>query len=86
MTKDHGPSIKNDKTYEALRNQGYDKQKAAAIAKAQANDDMSPSKKGGRSRPYEEWTKGDLVKRAGELNVAGRWDVTKEEPIAALRG
>ena len=29
---DHGPSIKDPDTYESLREKGYDKSKAAAIA------------------------------------------------------
>ena len=40
---------------------------------------------GGKAPPYEDWTKGDLVKRAGELGIAGRWDMTKDELIVALR-
>jgi hypothetical protein len=32
MTKDHGPSIKNDKQYEALRKKGMSKQRAARIS------------------------------------------------------
>lgn len=34
MTKDHGPTIKNDKQYEGLRKQGMSKSRAAAIANA----------------------------------------------------
>ena len=86
MAKDHGPSIKDDDAYESLRDQGYSKQKSAAIANAQANDDMHPSKKGGQSPPYEEWTKDDLYDRAQELDVEGRSDMTKDELIDALRG
>ncbi|MEL6516680.1 MAG: Rho termination factor [Pseudomonadota bacterium] len=86
MTKDHGPSIKDDDTYEALRDKGYDKSKAAAIANAQANDAMSPSQKGGKAPPYEDWTKDALMDRARELDVSGRSDMTKDELIAALRG
>lgn len=44
----HGPSIKKDDTYEALRRKGYSKAKAARIANAQANgtiDRRGPSKK-----------------------------------------
>lgn len=85
MTKDHGPSIKDDDTYEALREDGASKQKAAAIANAQANDSMKPSKKGGKQPPYEEWTKDDLYERAQELEIDGRSDMTKEELIEALR-
>ncbi len=86
MTKDHGPSIKDDETYEALRDKGYDQQKAAAIANAQANDDMNPSEKGGKAKPYEEWTKDELYDRAQELEIEGRSNMTKDELIEALRG
>ena len=85
MTKDHGPSIKDDETYEALREEGHSKSKAAAIANAKANDEMFPSEKGGKQRPYEEWTKDDLIERATELEIEGRWDMTKGELIQALR-
>ena len=32
MAKDHGPSVKDDEKYEALRDEGMSKSKAAAIA------------------------------------------------------
>lgn len=82
---DHGPSIKDDETYEALRDQGASKSKAAAIANAQANPDLHPSEKGGHARPYEDWTKEELYDRAQELDVEGRSDMTKDELIDALR-
>ena len=85
MTKDHGPSIKDDETYEALIDQGASKEKAARIANAQANADMDPGEKGGKAPPYEEWTKDDLYTRAQEIGIDGRSDMTKDELIAALR-
>ena len=85
MAKDHGPSIKDDEAYEALRDQGYSKQKSAAISNAQANDDQHPSEKGGYAPSYEEWTKDELYDRAQELDVEGRSDMTKDELIDALR-
>ena len=85
MAKDHGPQIKDDETYEALRDQGASKEKAARIANARANDDMEPSKKGGKAPPYEEWSKDDLYDRARELDIDGRSDMTKDELIDALR-
>ena len=85
MTKDHGSSVKNDKAYEDLRDKGYSKSKAAAIANAQANDDMHPGKKGGKQPPYEDWTKDELMDRAQELDIDGRSDMTKDELIEALR-
>ena len=85
MTKDHGPSVKDDDTYEALREDGASKQKAAAIANAQANKGMHPSEKGGKSPAYEDWTKDELYDRAQELEIEGRSDMTKDELIEALR-
>lgn len=86
MTKDHGSSIKDDDAYESLRDEGYSKSKAAAIANAQANDNMNPGEKGGKQPPYEEWTKDELYERAQELDIEGRSDMDKDELIAALRG
>ncbi|MFP7571155.1 Rho termination factor N-terminal domain-containing protein [Marivita sp. S2033] len=85
MTKDHGPSIKDDDTYEALRDEGYSKESAARIANAQANDDQDPSSKGGKAPPYEDWTKDELYDRAQELDIEGRSDMSKSELIKALR-
>ncbi len=78
-------SIKDPKTYEALRDKGASKEKAARIANAQANDDRHPSKKGGESPPYEEWTKSELYARAREIGVEGRSSLSKRELIEALR-
>ncbi|MGR3760258.1 DUF7218 family protein [Roseobacteraceae bacterium NS-SX3] len=86
MGKDHGPAIKDSSTYEALRGKGYSKQKAAAIANAQANSSMNPSHKGGKAPPYDEWTKQELLKRARELDIRGRSSMNKDQLIAALRG
>ncbi len=82
MAKDHGPSIKDDEQYERLREQGESKQKAARIA----NTDRSQAgKRGGQSPPYDEWSKDDLEKRAGEIGIEGRSDMSKDELIDALR-
>lgn len=85
MTKTPGPSVKDDDTYEALRDKGYSKEKSARIANAQANPDMHPSEKGGRAAPYEEWTAEALYERAKELDISGRSEMTKDELIEALR-
>ncbi|WP_138422893.1 DUF7218 family protein [Maritimibacter alexandrii] len=85
MTRDHGPSIKDDETYQALRDDGASKEKAARIANARANDDMHPSKKGGEAAAYEDWTKDELYDRAKEIGIDGRSDMTKAELIRALR-
>lgn len=46
----HGPSIKKDDTYEALRRKGYSKSKAARIANAQANGTINNRGRRGPSR------------------------------------
>ncbi|HBZ42495.1 MAG TPA: Rho termination factor [Maritimibacter sp.] len=85
MTKDHGPTIKDDKLYQDLRDDGMSKEKAARIANAKANDRQHPFKKGGKASPYEDWTKDELYERAQEIGVEGRSDMDKGELIAALR-
>ncbi len=82
MATDHGPSIKDDEKYEALRDEGYDKSKAAAIA----NSGEEASRKGGKNPSYEEWTSDELYDRARELGVEGRSSMSKDELIDALRG
>ncbi|AUR04693.1 Rho termination factor [Phaeobacter inhibens] len=85
MAETNRTSIKSDNTYDALRDKGYSKSKAAAIANAQANDNMAPSEKGGKAPPYEDWTKDDLTERARELEIEGRSTMNKDELIKALR-
>ena len=84
MTKDHGASIRDDDTYESLRDEGMSKEKAARIANARAAGD-EPSKKGGKAPAYEDWTRDDLYGRAQEIGIEGRSDMTKDELIEALR-
>ena len=79
------PRIKDEETYEELRDKGYSKEKSARIANAQANDGMSPSKKGGKHAKYEDWTKDELYDQAEEVGIEGRSDMTKDELIEALR-
>ncbi|TYC51330.1 Rho termination factor [Rhodobacterales bacterium] len=85
MASKDRPRIKDEDTYEALRDKGYDKEKAARIANAQANDSQSPSKKGGKASPYEDWTLDELYERAQELEIEGRSSMSKSELIEALR-
>lgn len=84
-----GPSVKDKKTYESLRDDGASKEKAARIANAKASARKSnrqdPSRKGGLQPPYDQWTKGDLYDRAKELGIEGRSSMTKKELINALR-
>ena len=82
MADDHGPSIKDDEQYEALREQGASKEKAARIA----NTDRSTAGNwGGTAGAYEDWTVDELRDRAREIGIDGRSDMTKDELIDALR-
>jgi hypothetical protein len=81
-TKDHGPTIKDDKRYEALRRDGASKEKAARIANTPAK---TAGKRGGSAPPYEEWTREDLYDKAKEVGIEGRSGMTKEQLIEALR-
>lgn len=76
------PSVKDEKQYEALREQGESKEKAARIANTPRRE---AGKRGGESKPYEEWTKDELYERAGEIGIEGRSDMDKGELISALR-
>lgn len=47
---DHGPSIKNPATYEALKREGYSKSSAAAISNAALNKGARKGKHRGKKR------------------------------------
>jgi hypothetical protein len=80
--KDHGPSIKDDEQYEALREEGMSKEMAARIANTPREE---AGRKGGEAAPYEEWTKEELEDRAAEIGIEGRSSMDKAELIRALR-
>ncbi|WP_137293858.1 DUF7218 family protein [Nocardioides dongxiaopingii] len=81
-----GPSVKDDKRYEALRREGNSKEKSARIANASAAQGAGTvGARGGRAGSYDDWSVDDLRKRARELDVAGRSSMTKSELVDALR-
>jgi hypothetical protein len=82
MAKDHGPSIRDDERYEALRKEGMSKEKAARIA------NTPPDQMDDRGGPggYEDWTKDQLLEKAQDVGIEGRSDMTKDELIHALLG
>jgi hypothetical protein len=82
MAKDHGPSIKDDRQYERLRQQGESKEKAARIANVSRTQ---AAKRGGKSGTYEDWSKDDLQRRAREIGIEGRSKMNKRQLVRALR-
>ena len=86
MAKNHGSSVKDDKTYETLRDKGASKQKAARIANASSNEGKSKvSKRGGTSQSYDDWSVSDLRDRAREIGIEGRSKMNKSQLVDALR-
>ncbi len=84
MAKNHGSSVKDDKTYEALRKDGASKEKAARVANAKAGGGK-PSTKGGNASKYEDQTKEQLQKKAAKVGIDGRSKMSKSELVDALR-
>jgi Rho termination factor, N-terminal domain len=82
MVKDHGPSVKDDRQYEALRDKGMSKEKAARIANSPRKQTSS---KGGESGRYEDWSRSDLQNKAKEVGIQGRSRMSRKELIEALR-
>ena len=78
--KNEIPQIKNEEQYEALKDKGYSKQKAARIANT-----PNAGKKGGTSEKYENWTKQQLYEKASQVGIDGRSKMKKNELIRALR-
>lgn len=85
---DPGPSVKDPEVYEALREDGASKEKAARIANAAAQGGRSRSsvgRRGGKAEDYEERTVPELRARAKELGLTGYSDKNKADLIALLR-
>ncbi len=79
-------SLKNPDMYEALRDDGASKEKAARISNAAAAEGESTvGKRGGESGSYDDWNVDDLKKRAKELDLEGYSGKNKDELIKALR-
>jgi hypothetical protein len=78
--------IKDEKTYQELRDKGESKEKSARIANAAAGSSRRRvGRKGGKSDSYEDWSKQDLVQRAREIGIKGRSGMSKAALIKALR-
>ena len=84
--KSPGPSVKDKQQYEALRDDGMSKEKAARIANASANEGRSKvASRGGRGGDYEDRSKADLYEKAKQVGIEGRSKMSKRELISALR-
>ena len=83
MAKDHGPSVKDDAQYEALRRQGESKEKAARIANAGSRSQTG--EKGGKAGRYEDRSKSELMKKAKQVGIEGRSKMSKDQLVKALR-
>jgi hypothetical protein len=83
---DPGPSVKDAKVYEALREEGNSKEKSARIANAAANSSRKAvGRRGGESPSYADWKVPELRKRAAEIGIDGRSSMNKQQLIKALR-
>jgi hypothetical protein len=84
--KKPGPSVKDDKTYEAVRREGASKEKAARIANAAAGQGKKTvGRRGGRSGSYDDMNKQELYDRARKVGIEGRSSMSKSALIDALR-
>jgi hypothetical protein len=84
--KKPGPSVRDDKVYEAIRDEGGSKEKAARIANASAaRGRSSVGKKGGKSGSYDDWKVEDLRRRAKEIGMSGYSGKKKSELVSMLR-
>ena len=84
--KSHGPSVKDPEQYEALRDEGMSKEKAARISNQSDNESRSEvGRRGGQAEDYEDRTKDELLERAREVGIDGRSKMNKDELIKALR-
>lgn len=69
-------NIKDKEQYEALRDKGMSKEKAARIANTRNPDHDS--------RPYEERSKDELYETAKKIGLEGRSKMDKKELIRAI--
>lgn len=79
-TSNHGKQVKNDKQYEALRDQGMSKSKAARVANT-----PNAGHKGGKQTAYENWTRDELYRKAADVGLSGRSKMNKAGLKKALR-
>ncbi|HEX9855203.1 MAG TPA: Rho termination factor [Acidimicrobiia bacterium] len=82
MPKRDRPTVEDDDRYEAMREDGMSKKKAARIANTPAS---VAGRRGGKAAKYEEWTKDELYDKAKDVGISGRSKMSKRRLISALR-
>jgi hypothetical protein len=84
--KDPGPSVKDDRTYEAVRREGASKEKAARIANAAARSGRSTvARRGGKAGSYDDMSKQELYDRAKKIGIERRSSMSKSDLFDSLR-
>lgn len=81
MAKKHG-NVKDSERYEAMRDEGMSKEKAARIANTPRKE---AGRRGGQAGDYEDWTKEELYDKAKEVGIEGRSHMSKKDLIHSLR-
>ncbi|MET0269489.1 MAG: hypothetical protein ABW173_03570 [Sphingomonas sp.] len=80
MARDHGPQIKDDGLYEALREQGESNEKAARIANARAAGTLDH-----KGTKLEDRGRRELYDEARKIGIDGRSKMDKAELAKAIR-
>jgi hypothetical protein len=72
MAKDHGPSIKNDKQYEGLRDKGMSKERAARIANSEGSSSRGGKASGSGKRNTDSSQGGTKAQKAAAGRKGGK--------------
>jgi hypothetical protein len=91
--KDPGPRIKDRDLYERLRGSGVSRKISKrvanstdhAVGSATKASHKKAGKRGGAAGSYDNWKVPDLRRRANQVGITGRSEMTKKQLIKALR-
>lgn len=72
--------MNNKEHYETLIHKAFSNEKST-----QNTNTSNSAEKGGRVKPYEEWTKEELYQQARKVGVEGRSYMNKRNLIKSLR-